>query len=128
MIGKRIKEYRKKKGLTQKELCKLIGISQGGLSEIESEKINPSSETLLGFISHTDINLSWLFTGEGPMEATGVMYTEQGYTPLDDISQKILILLKDMPEEDRREILKNIEEKKLLKELLEERKRLKEAG
>jgi transcriptional regulator with XRE-family HTH domain len=47
---------------------------------------------------------------------------------VDEVSRLILLLLKDMSDEDRRAILKNVEEKKLLHELMEERKKLKDAG
>ncbi|WAM36575.1 helix-turn-helix domain-containing protein [Caldicellulosiruptor acetigenus] len=45
MIGKKIRHLRKEKGLTQKELAKLTGISQSYISELEAGiKTNPSIE------------------------------------------------------------------------------------
>lgn len=123
MIGNRIREYRKKKGLKIKELAIIIGYSQGGLSDIENEKTEPSTQTLLKLVQNTDINLAWLFTGDGPMESSQILINEQGYTPVDDTTGKIILLIKDMDENDRREVLKHVEEKKLLKELLEERRK-----
>jgi hypothetical protein len=46
----------------------------------------------------------------------------------DLVTEKILLLLKDMTDEDRRAILKNVEEKKLLQQLMEERKKLTDVG
>jgi len=46
----------------------------------------------------------------------------------DIITEKILLSIKDLDEEAKRDILKHIQEKKLLTELFEERKKLKNAG
>jgi transcriptional regulator with XRE-family HTH domain len=133
MIGQRLREYRKNKGFKIKELANIIGFSQGGLSDIENEKADPSTQTLLKLVQNTDINLAWLLTGKGPMKWSGypmsVAESVSCYGPeVDNISAKILALLEDMPEDDRRDILKSIEEKKLLRELIEERKKLKDTG
>ncbi len=39
IIGNNVKKYRKQKGLTQKELSKLIGVSTPLLGSLESENI-----------------------------------------------------------------------------------------
>jgi len=67
-IGQRIKEFRSKKGYKVRELADIIGISQGTLSDIENEKTRPSADTLAAFVRNTDINPSWLLTGESPLE------------------------------------------------------------
>tara|TARA_B100001996_G_scaffold21191_1_gene16964 strand:- start:158 stop:361 length:204 start_codon:yes stop_codon:yes gene_type:complete len=41
----KIKEFRKKKGLTQNELSELIGISRQAINAIEKEKFDPSLPT-----------------------------------------------------------------------------------
>ena len=41
----RVKELRKNKKLTQKELAELIGISRGAINAIEKEKFDPSLPT-----------------------------------------------------------------------------------
>lgn len=66
-IGERIKEYRRSKNLTMGQLSKIIGISQGSISDLENSKSKPSSDTFESFLRHTDINLRWLITGEGEM-------------------------------------------------------------
>lgn len=45
-IGAKIKQIRKINNLTQIEYSKLIGISQGTLSEIEKGKVKPTIDTL----------------------------------------------------------------------------------
>ena len=67
MYGNRIKKYRKLKGFKTKEFAKIIGISQGGLSGLETGKSKPSADTLSSIVQHTNINPVWLLTGKGEM-------------------------------------------------------------
>lgn len=46
LLGKRIKEIRKKRGLTQEKLAELAGIETPSLSNIENDKNYPNNETL----------------------------------------------------------------------------------
>jgi len=46
-IGERIKRVRKINELNQIEFSKIIGVSQGTLSEIEQDKYFPSTETIM---------------------------------------------------------------------------------
>lgn len=45
LLGKRIKEVRKAKGLTQERLAELVGIGTPNISYIETGKFSPSIET-----------------------------------------------------------------------------------
>ncbi len=116
MVGSRLREYRKHKKIMAKTIASLIGISQGSLSDIENGKTKPSSDTLASIVRHTDINPAWLLTGEGPM-MRGEIKEE-----LDGVSKLILESMRDMDEEGRRDVLKYLQERKLIAELLEERK------
>ncbi len=49
------------------ELAKIVGITQSAISGMEANKIKPSSATLIKLAQNTDINPTWLLTGEGPM-------------------------------------------------------------
>lgn len=44
--GKKIKEFRLAKGLTQTELAEMSGVSAAGLSYIESGQRSPTEDTL----------------------------------------------------------------------------------
>jgi len=67
------------------------------------------------------INLDWFFAEEGlRVGETGPTWLPPG---LDLTTQQILALLKNMPDEQKKEILHYIEEKTLLKKLLAERKK-----
>lgn len=72
LFGKKIREYRWKKGLTLVELAKKLGISHGTLSEIENEKTSPSHNTILALTTKTDINPVWLFADIGEMLQTPI--------------------------------------------------------
>ena len=50
LLGTRIKEIRKAKGLTQEQLAESIGIEIPSLSNIENGKTYPSSDTIEGLI------------------------------------------------------------------------------
>jgi repressor LexA len=66
-VGRRIKEFRQSKGLTQKEFAASLGIVQGFLSGIEQEKKSPSDTLLIALCNLYKINEEWLTAGEGEM-------------------------------------------------------------
>lgn len=45
-IGKKIKELRKSKDLTQEEFSEIVGVSRSYLSDIENDRYSPSLDTL----------------------------------------------------------------------------------
>ena len=61
LLGDRIKEVRKTKGLTQEKLAEIIGIETGSLSAIESGRHFPSLITLEKIALHFDIELQVFF-------------------------------------------------------------------
>lgn len=61
LLGKRIKELRINKGLTQENLAEKIDIGQRSLSRIECGKIFITSETLSKLLSVFEIEASELF-------------------------------------------------------------------
>ncbi len=123
-LKNRITYIREDGNLTKAEFAERLGISGAYVTDLEAGKNKNISKPLaqliyyeFGFISE------WTLTGHGPMKKEG-MFSEEGvlYNIVsDDLNKKILLMLKDMPEEDRREILKHIQEKKLLEELMKER-------
>lgn len=66
-VGRRIKEIRLNRGLTQKEFADSLGIVQGFLSGIEREKKTPSDTLLIALCNLYEINEGWLASGEGEM-------------------------------------------------------------
>jgi transcriptional regulator with XRE-family HTH domain len=65
-IGKQIKWFRKKKGLTQVSLAQKAGISRSYLADVEGDRYNPSVETLKSIAQSLGIPAGWLIDGQGP--------------------------------------------------------------
>lgn len=70
--GPRIKAWRQKKLITQKDLSEILDISQGSLSDIEAGKNDPCCQTIINFATETDIDLIWMLTGKPEMEAVAL--------------------------------------------------------
>ena len=79
-LGKRIEHVRKKMGVNRVELAKKLEISQNLISLYESDKNNPSVETLMKIAYHGDVSLDWLLTGEvnNTISEPGTGYTWDG--------------------------------------------------
>lgn len=54
-IGQKIKQFRKRAGISQLELEMRIGTSPGSISRIESGEVNPTKETLVKIIEKLDL-------------------------------------------------------------------------
>lgn len=63
-IGDRVKYIRKINQMNQKNFSDQIGISQGTLSEIESNKCSPSFETLVSLGNKFGCDFNWLLLGD----------------------------------------------------------------
>jgi transcriptional regulator with XRE-family HTH domain/KaiC/GvpD/RAD55 family RecA-like ATPase len=61
-LGKRLKEFRTKRGLSQTELAKLIGVTPSTISQVESNLIYPSLPALLKMAEVLAVELSSFFT------------------------------------------------------------------
>lgn len=69
-VGKRLKEMRATKGLTQLQLCEILEIPQSNLVRYENDRGNLTYEKLQK-IYQLGINLEWLIMGEGEMLRNG---------------------------------------------------------
>ena len=61
-LGKRLKEFRTKRGLSQTELAKFVGVTPSTISQVESNFIYPSLPALLKIAEVLDVELSSFFT------------------------------------------------------------------
>lgn len=61
-IGDNIKQFRKDKGLSQKELGKKIGLSQQMIAQYESNKREPKLQTLIKIATALDIPIFYLLS------------------------------------------------------------------
>jgi hypothetical protein len=80
-----------------------------------------SMDNLHKIIAKFNLNVHWLLTGEGDPFIT----KKEQQPSLDARAEEVLRLIRDMNEEQQKEILKYIEEKRLLMELMAERRRKK---
>lgn len=66
-MEERIKELRKKLGLTQTEFAERIGSAQNTITGYETGRRVPSSQVITLIARTFDVNETWLRTGEGAM-------------------------------------------------------------
>jgi transcriptional regulator with XRE-family HTH domain len=65
MIGNKIKELRKSKGITQNELATILGLkSQSTIASIENNKNKPSSELLIKIAEYFNVTVDYLISTE----------------------------------------------------------------
>jgi len=62
--GKRIREIREKRELTQEELAKKAGMSKGFLSDVENDKTNIGSQGLLRLANELGASVDYLLAGK----------------------------------------------------------------
>ena len=67
MIGERIKQIRKNKGMNQTDFASSINISQGLITDMEREKKQPTERTLQDICRVYNVSYEWLKNGVGDM-------------------------------------------------------------
>ena len=60
LVGARLKEARKAKGITQDELGEILGLSKAAISLYESEKRNPKLETIIEMMYVLGVSADYL--------------------------------------------------------------------
>ena len=60
IVGSRLKEARKSKGLSQEALGKLLGLSKAAISLYESEKRNPTLESIVELMYILGVSADYL--------------------------------------------------------------------
>lgn len=71
-MGMRLKELRVKRGLSQTELAKLVGVTPSTISQVESNLIYPSVPALLKMAETLSVDVSSFFQGAGDVRAKTV--------------------------------------------------------
>ena len=61
-VGDRIRGARKKKGLNQRELAKMVGVSAQAISKYENNIITPASNNLLKISKALEVKTEYLIT------------------------------------------------------------------
>lgn len=78
MLGKKIAELRKKRGLSQYQLAKELGFSRGKLANYEQGSRQPDYETLSLIASYFNVSVDYLLGNETPRSGLGL----RGLVPL----------------------------------------------
>lgn len=72
MKSERIKELRKKQGLTQQRLGELVGVKKSSISQWENGEHAPSGDNLVALAKVFGVSAHWLSTGKGAPELSNV--------------------------------------------------------
>lgn len=95
-IGKRLKEWRKEKGLTLLEIQQKTGLSTGGMSAYERDEKLIGSKTLLALYSEYQIDIAYILTGN----KSGELTTDE---------QRLIDLYRQADERGKRTIIRHAE-------------------
>lgn len=68
LIGKRIKQIRNNKKITQEQIAGDLSLSTFYISKIENGKCTPTLETLALIANYLEMDLSYLITGTSKLE------------------------------------------------------------
>src|SRR5690606_18524492 len=63
-FGKRLKQARGRRGLTQNQVAEMLGIDFTTLSKYENDKSQPDHQTLRELASMYEVSIDWLLTGD----------------------------------------------------------------
>ncbi len=120
-IGERLKILIDVLGLKQKDFAREAGIPYKSLRHYIEGTSLPGSENLQKIILKFGVNINWLLTGEGEMFIKNKPRGEI----FDDLTMKIVLLAQQLNEDDRREILHYLQNKKQIQDLKKEVEELK---
>jgi len=120
-INERLRQFIELTCLNITDFAKKAGIPYVSLQNYLRGIRSPNVENIHKIVAKFNLNVHWLLTGEGDPFIT----KKEQQSSLNDRAEEVLRLIRDMNEEQQKEILKYIEEKRLLMELMAERRRKK---
>ena len=81
-IGERLRVERTRRGLSQRKLAQLIGVSPSLISQMESAKVQPSVATLMAVVTELRLNIDELFRVNGADDdPEGILPVERVVAP-----------------------------------------------
>lgn len=90
-MGKRLKDCRKNKGVSQKIVAKAVGMSQTNLSELEND-IYPTSSFIPMLANYYEVSALWLANGKGEKAPLSTLFlAEQKQNKYSNIGEKIAL-------------------------------------
>ncbi|MCM1340040.1 MAG: helix-turn-helix domain-containing protein [Muribaculaceae bacterium] len=99
LLGKRIRELREQKGLTQEALATMVGIEPPSLSSIERGNSYPTAETMENIAKSLNVLPCELFTFEHiniPPVENARQEIIDAISSDEDLAQKMYIVLKNL--------------------------------
>lgn len=87
-LNERIKYLRELRKLTQSELAKKAGITQGSLAHFEAGKTSPSVQTLMALASALEISPAIFFTSDDVL-VFDLKKIQERYKKLEDMPDKL---------------------------------------
>ena len=103
-MNNRLKELRKTLGLSQKSFSEKLGITDSGLSNLESGKRNLTEQMIISICREFNVNRYWLVEGVGDMFANlpDTIIDELALQyDLNDDEKEIVSLFCSLPKEHR---------------------------
>ncbi len=76
MNGQRLRTVRKALNISQQELAESLKVNASAISQMETNRIKPSLETLMLLAKSYKVNLHWMITGKGQMFEDAVSTTK----------------------------------------------------
>ena len=120
-VGQRLRMAREHLGLTQKYVADSAGLTVRGYLNYE-QGLRSAPAHLLNIYSMLNVNTNWLLTGEGEMtrgksEAKEVASEAVEALSEDRMLEKIVLMLAEMSDEERREVFAHVQKTKHLSDL-----------
>lgn len=91
-FGKRLKQARQLKELSQEDFGKILGLTKQSISRVENDKIFVSKEILCNMIVNFNLNINYLLTGKGQMFLPEI---EESATSKTEIALEVEKILKE---------------------------------
>jgi len=99
VLGKRLKQARKNKGITQMDAANILGISNGTLSGYERNYRDPDTETLNKMANLYEVSNDWLLGKSDNPERNNDIVLEDDIDPeLQKFIEEVKVWYKDEPE------------------------------
>lgn len=97
-VGQRIRDLRVARKLTQPQLAKALGITQGSITDLETGKSKaPASQTLTKLARLFEVDPEWLMTGKG---------AQHPVASLSDAESELLLIYRALSSEGQEYVLK----------------------
>lgn len=92
-IGPRLREQRRRLGISLREIARRIGVSASLISQIERDKVNPSVSTLYSLVRELGLSMGDLFAAEDVATVGGSRPAAEASSPVVEPADRAVINL-----------------------------------